>query len=194
MGLEEDGVGIFHVRKDRFAEALVTRSDIFGCFYGTQKHFGLGMNARRQIDAGDGEGGGVWRMRMNHRSHIGAGFVDGQMEIDFAGALAGAADLLAFQIDGADVVGLESALGNSRGRAEDAIFADAIGMVAFVAGAKSFLPDAAADVAHLLLEFPFADGVVAVAVPAVFTCGCSVCHGSPILRSQLRVPGPDRVR
>src|SRR5207245_6128111 len=148
------------------------------------------MNAGWQIDAGDGEGGGVRGMRVNDRFHIRAGFVDGQMKIDFAGALACAADLLAFQIDGADVVGLESTLGNSRGRAEDAIFADAIGVVAFVAGAETLHPDTAADVAHLLLDLPLADAIRAVAVS---TCGCSVCHNSPASQSCISITAASRM-
>src|SRR6266700_7478567 len=99
------------------------------------------MDAGGQIDAGDGEGSGVRRMRVDYRSHIRPGFVDRQVKIDFAGALAGAADLLAFQIDGADVVWFASTLGNAGRGAEDAIFADAIGVVALVAGAEAFLPD-----------------------------------------------------
>src|SRR5437870_5534819 len=162
VGLEEDGIGILDVGKDRFAQSLITGRDIFGCFYGTEKNFGFGMNAGGQIDAGDGEGGGVRGMRVDYRAHIGAGFINRQVEIDLAGALAGAADLLAFEVNRADVVGLESAFGDSGGRAEDAIFAEAIGVIAFVASAEALLPDAAADVAHLLLYFPFADAIGAV--------------------------------
>src|SRR5439155_20294888 len=59
MGLEENGVGVFDVGKDRFAEALIDWGDVFGCFYVTEEHFGFGMIASGEIDAGDGEVSGV---------------------------------------------------------------------------------------------------------------------------------------
>jgi hypothetical protein len=93
---------------------------------------------------------------------VGAGLVDREVHQDFAGALALAGDLLALAVDDAEVVGLEVALADAGRRAEEAVGADAVGVVALVAGAEALEPDAAADVAHLFLEFEFADAGEAV--------------------------------
>src|SRR4051794_40492543 len=95
------------------------------------------------------------------------------MQQDFAGSFAFARDLFAFDVNDAHVVGLEVSFADQTRRAEDAILAHAEGVIPLVAGAKSFDPDAPADVAHLLTEFPFADDAFAVVSSvAVF----AVCH------------------
>src|SRR4029079_2390036 len=91
-------------------------------------------------------------MRVNDRLHIRPRLVDRQVQQDLARALALAADLLALHVGDAQIFGRKVALADAGRRAEDAVLADAIGMVSFVAGAEPFLPDAAADVAPLFIE------------------------------------------
>src|SRR6059036_909998 len=101
------------------------------------------------------------RMRVDDGADVGTGFVNGRMHQEFAGAFAMAGDLIALQINHADVIGLQIAFGDSSRRAKNAIFADTERVVAFVAGAEALEPDAPADVAHLLFELPFGDAGVA---------------------------------
>ena len=62
------------------------------------------------------------------------------------------AELVAFQVHQAHVLGFHEALGNQRGRAEDDVLADADGDVAAVAVHVGALPEPAADVADLQLQ------------------------------------------
>ena len=72
----------------RFAEAGVTGGDVFGGLDGAEEDLGLGVNARRQLDAGDGEGGCVGRVAVDDAGDVRAGLVDREVHQDFAGALA----------------------------------------------------------------------------------------------------------
>ncbi len=156
---EEDRVGIFHEGGERFAEAGVAGRDIFGRWDAAEKYFGLGMDAGWQFKSGNRERRRMRRMAVNDRANIGAVFIDEQVHQDFACARALAGNLLAFDIDDAEVVGLELTFADAGGRAENPIFGKTIGMISFVAGAEALQPDSAADVAHQFLELPFADSV-----------------------------------
>jgi hypothetical protein len=78
---------------------------------------------------------------------VGALFHDRQVQQHFAGALAAATELLAFHVAGTQIVGLQEALRDHRGRAEHLVRAESKADVAVVAGGKSFVVNAAADVA-----------------------------------------------
>src|SRR5262249_40177864 len=68
--------------------------------------------------------------------------------------LALAGDLLAFEVDDAQVVGLHEALRDASRRAEDAILAQPETDVAVVGRCESLVVDPPADLAHLLSQLP----------------------------------------
>src|SRR5206468_1066325 len=96
-----------------------------------------------------------------------------------------AGDLIAFEIDRADVVGLERAFADAGRRAEDSLLADAVRMISFVARTELPLPDPPADVAELFLDPPLADAIDVVAVAGSvavrvrFDSSRAVRHRSP---------------
>ena len=94
---------------------------------------------------------------MYHRLHVRPGLVDRKVEQNLAGPFSLPGDLLALQIDRADVIGLEVSLADAGRRAEHAIGTDAIGMISLIPGAETLQPDAATDVAHLFFDLEFAD-------------------------------------
>src|SRR5206468_2759151 len=113
------------------------------------------------------------RMRMDDGANLRPGLIDGQVHEDFAGALALAFKLFAFEVDDTDIIGLEVALADAGRRTQHAVVAHTEGMIAFVASAKALEPDAPADVAHLIFEFPFADFV---SWHKKYSVGCDSSH------------------
>ena len=118
----------------------------------TKENLGLGDQARRWGDSGHGEGSGVNRMGVHARLSLGLVLHNTKVRIDLGGARTGAGDLVAVEIDHADVVGRHEALRDEGRRAEHEIVADADRDIATVTIDIAFIPDALADVADTLFE------------------------------------------
>ena len=92
------------------------------------------------------------RVGMADRDGFGHRVVDGEVRGEFARSFPCAGELVALAIHHAEHVGLHEALADSGGSDNEAVGREARGDVAAIAVAVFAHPDAAADVANLLLE------------------------------------------
>ena len=151
---QQDRVGVLDVGEHRVGERLAAGRLVGGDGHLAQEDLDLGQDALGDRLAGDGERGGVRRMAVHDRTHVGAGLHDRQVQQDLARPLPLARDLLAVQVDDAQVVGLHEALRDPRRRAEHAVVAQPVADVAVVGRGEALVVDPAADLAHLLAKLP----------------------------------------
>ncbi len=102
-------------------------------------------------------------MAVNDRPHIGAVLHNLQVQQDLTRALTLAGDLLAFEVDGAEVVGRHEALADHRRAAEDFVLAHAIRDIAIVGRGEALRVDAPPDFADLLFDLAVVDSGVPLA-------------------------------
>jgi hypothetical protein len=137
----------------------------FGCAWGAvgsdgdppDEDLDFGDHAGGGFDLGDSESGGVRRVTMDGGLGAGLPFHDLEMHEDLAGAVQGAGELFAVEIDQAKVFGFHEPLGDEGGCAEGEIIADADGDIPAVAIDIGTFPEAASDFADL--EFQFLEGI-----------------------------------
>ena len=91
-------------------------------------------------------------MGVNAGLGLGLALHDREVRHGFAGTLAGTGELFAIHVDERHVGGLHETLGDERRGGKDQVVADADGDVATVAVSVGLGVEAAADVAHALLE------------------------------------------
>ena len=152
MILHENGLVFFGQSADfarvfRSAGGLVAGKADF-----TEEYLGLGDEAGRWSDAGYGEGGSVYRVRVDAGLGLGLVLHDAKMSIDLGSTGTRTGYLIAVEIDHADVVGSHEALGDERRGAEHEVVANANGNIAAVAVDVALVPNALTDVADALLE------------------------------------------
>ena len=151
VGQDHD-VRFCHERQDRVGKCLAAGRFVLGDRHFAQKDLDLGQHALRNRFVGDGKGRGVGRMAMDAALDLGPRLHDRQVQQHFAGPLFAAGKLVAIHVDGANIVGLEKAFADHRGRAENFLLADAIGDVAVVGGRKTFGVNPPADFADFLFD------------------------------------------
>ena len=151
---QQDRLGVLDVRQHGVGKRLAARRLVGRDRDLAQEHLDFGQDALGDRLAGDGEGRRVRRMTVHDRAHVGPRLHDRQVQQDLARALALAGDLLAVQVDDAQIVGLHESLRHPRRRAEHPVVAEPQADVAVVGRGESLVVDPPADLAHLLAKLP----------------------------------------
>lgn len=89
---------------------------------------------------------------MDHSLHVRTVLHDGQVQQNLAGPLAFSGELVAIQVDHADVIGRHEPLADVRRGAENFVLADAVRDVPVVGSGEALIVDPATDLADLFLD------------------------------------------
>ena len=137
---------------DDFSVGGGARSAVLGDADLAEENLRFGDHASGRLDTGNREGGAVWRVRVAAGLGLGLFFHDRQVRHALRSTLEFSSELIAIEIDEADLLGGHEAFRNESRRAKDEAIADAEREVAAIAVGVFARPHAFADVDHALLE------------------------------------------